>query len=379
MSECKQRWVPVKIWDGIIILLLLFLVSGLGTAANPDNGKIPNATSNATTTSNLSNSSVHVFKYKVQEDPYFTFSYPIEMNQTISSAEGRNTYHLTSAKEPQMSYLFTSAENPEWAPLNESALAKNEQMIVNTSVQDIKSRQLKVGKPDYKKWANFSSYFTSYLDLPNKELIYTLIMSNNQSVISAVLIEPDGMYNTDYGNFSLKSLLSVTPRDIEDGFTPERKGTDKSLGSTVNSTNKPTGKEIVYDPYVGLYYDTNTGYYYLPAYGVFYNPTTGDYYYPQEFGSYGTDNFIDYTGIYNPYNSGDTSYYDNLYSGYGGTSGYDATDIIMDTYNNRQQSLDASNAMWDDYIKGDQYYGVDDYGYTDPIDTTQEYIDYGLA
>ncbi|HWQ66667.1 MAG TPA: OCRE domain-containing protein [Methanospirillum sp.] len=326
------------------------------------------------------NTSSAIFEYKVQEDPFFTVAYPKHLNMTISSADGRNTYHLISTKEPPVTYLFTSQENSDWNLLNETGLQEYEQRVLET-VSGMNSKNLTKGDPIYRTAANQSSYFTSYVDNKTKELIYTLVMSTNDNIISAVLTEPAGLYNTDYGRFTLKSLLSLTPRDSERGFTfePAGNGTITREGKKAITTGS-SDKAIEFDPYVGLYVDTDTGYYYLPDYGVFYNPSTGDYYYPKEFGSYESNYFPDYTGTYDMSGGDSGGYYADLYSGYTGTSGgYDASGMIADAYNNRQETYDAANAMWSDYIRGDEYATIDSSGYIDPIDTIQEYKDYDLS
>jgi len=342
------------VWCGIILISVSIPVFAAGTG-------------NATDVS---------FEYKVQEDPYLTFAYPAGMTLTVTSADGRNTYNLINDKKHPVTYLFTSGENSEWAPLDEAMLADYGRNALTSAIGDISGRNLTEGKSLYLGDANLSSYFTSYLDTDTRELFYTLTLSDSDSVISGVLTEPVVLLDSEFGDFTIKSLLSLTPRTSEEGFVLELAGNDKSIGETINATASGSpDKAIAYDPYYGLYYDTDTRYYYLPQYGVFYDPTTGDYYYPEQFGSYGSDYFVDYSGTYDPY--GDYSgYYDNLYSGYGG---YDASGIISDAYNYRQDTYDAANAMWDDYIRGDTYYGTDDSGYLDPIDTIQEYQDYGLS
>ena len=298
------------------------------------------------------NASGSTFQYQVQEDPFFIFAYPQGMTLTITSANARNSYRLVN--DDKVSYAFSSAENEEWAPLKEAALADFEKTALATLTGNDSTRNITAGKPVFSSDANLSSYFTSYLDNDKKELIYVQILSTNQSVISGILVEPTSLYKTPFGDFTLKSLLSVSPRDMEKSFTLDRVGTDKSMGEKSNTTvaNETAEKAIAYDPYAGLYYDTDTGYYYLPYYGVFYDPNTGDYYYPQEFGNYGTNYFPDYTGTYDPYGLNTGGYYNGLYGGYGGTAGgYDATGIIQSVVDYRQSVMDASNDAWDAYIR----------------------------
>lgn len=329
-------------------------------------------------TDNSKNNSV--FDYKVQEDPYFTFAYPAGMVQTITSIDGRNTYRLVNDKKHPVTYYFTSAVNPDGVPLTETALAGFEASAIKEVLGPESSTNLSLGKPVFDSDTNQSSYFMSYLDNDKKDLIFVMVRSSGQQVVSAVLTEPAILYNTDYGNFTLKSLLSLTPRTLEVPFTLTPVGNDRKLGEKSNTTPRSSDKAIAYDPYSGLFYDTDTGYYYLPYYGVFYNPTTGDYYYPKEFGSYDSTYFPDYSGIYDTSGLNSGGYYDGLYGGYSGTSGgYDASDIINSAYTNRQETYDAANAMWSDYIRGDTYYGADSSGNLDPIDTIQEYKDYGLS
>ena len=354
MSE--RTWLPLlhgMIWC-IIILVSIIPVSGSTDTSGSQTG----------------------FEYRVQEDPFFTFAYPADMTLTVTSAGSRNTYNLINGKEHPVSYLITSAENSEWAPLNETGLADYAKDALVSVTGGSAPENLEQSEPTYQSNTNLSSYLTSYLDPDAKELTDILILSTSDSIISGVLSEPAALSKTEYGNFTLRSLFSITPRDSEKGFTLTLAGNDKSIGEKINATaTESPDKNIAYDPYLNYFYDTDTGYIYLPEYGVFYDDLTGDYYYPEEFGNYDSNFFVDYSGMYDP--NGDYSgYYDNLYSGYGG---YDASGIISDAYNYRQDTYDAANAMWDDYIRGDTYYGTDDSGYLDPIDTIQEYQDYGLS
>lgn len=319
------------------------------------------------------------YAFRVQEDPFFTFGYPDGMSLNVTSENGRNTYLLTTEKNPPVSLVVTSTENAEWAPLPEESLSGLEQSMRN-SVFQTASKNLTPGSKVYNSDENLSSYFVSYLDPDSRELIYSNVLSTNDTLIFAFLTEPAGLYQTEYGNFTLKSVLSITPRSPEQGFTYQLAGNDKNIETAIkNLTKGPETKDFVYDPYVGLYMDTDTGYYYIPQYGVFYDPKTGNIYYPGEFGTYDTDFFKDYAGLYSPSGTGTGGYYDGLYSGYTGYSGYDASDVINDAYQNRQNVYDAANAMWDDYILDNQYYTVDSSGYTEPIDTIQEYQDYDLS
>lgn len=312
------------------------------------------------------------YAYLVQEDPYFTFGYPAGMTLQVTAEDGRNTYHLQTKKDPPVTFVVTSMENPEWLVLPTETLLNYEEsarmkFIVN------ESHNLTWGKDQYSQDENRSTCFRSYLDEDMGELVFSSIMSTQDDVIYALLREPVGLYQTEYGNFTLKSLLSVRPRDPHQSynFTPVDLDADPSV--FLNAINSSSGtKDFAYDPYTGLYRDTDTGYYYIPNLGVFFDPTTNKFYYPSEFGNYSENFFQNYEGQYIP--SGTLGgYYDGLYAG------YDASDIIHDTYQNRQNVYDAANAMWRDYIRDNQYYGVDDSGYAEPIDTVQEYQDYGLS
>lgn len=254
------------------------------------------------------------FEYRVQEDPFFTFAYPADMTLTVTSAGSRNTYTLINGKEHPVSYLITSAENSEWAPLNETGLAEYATGALTSVTGESTTGNLEQSEPIYQSNANLSSYLISYLDPDAKELIDILILSNSDSIISGVLSQPAALSKTDYGNFTLRSLFSITPRDTGKGFTLALAGNDKSIGEKINGTaGESPDKNIAYDPYLNYFYDTDTGYVYLPEYGVFYDYLTGDYYYPEEFGNYDSDFFVDYSGTYDP--DGDYSgYYDNLYN-----------------------------------------------------------------
>lgn len=369
------------------VLALLACVSLVSSAAATDDLGV--GTGNLSPDAN--GSSIQSFKYKVQEDPYFTFAYPFSMNISPESVDGRTTYYLTKETLPEIRYIFSSAPNDAWAVLDTDNLKEIEQRQLDSYINGFASRNLTAAEPLFEKKDNMSIFSSSYLDSGKNELIYSLVISTPDDILTGILIEPKALYKHPYGDFAVKSLFSLFPRDLSGGLNLTLVGTDTSIGEKISGTvTTSTDKDIAYDPYSGLYYDTDTGYYYLPWYGVFYDPSTGNYYYPSQFGDYTAENFVDYSGDYytggseySDYGS-DTGYtggyYDNLYSGYTDSyTGYDASDIISDSYNYRQDVYDATNAMWDDYIRGDEYYGVDSYGNLDPIDTTQEYIDYELS
>jgi hypothetical protein len=348
-------------WSGVLSILLIVSLLPIAGAAETENLKTS-------------------FDYKVQEDPFFTFAYPLEMDLTITSADKRNSYNLVNDEKNSIQFFLTSEENFGWIPLDETELSKKGDYFRGMVIPDISSRNLTVGNPIFRNTENLSSLLTSYQDTDNNELIYSYVVSTDTSVITAVMTEPEMLYNSEYGDFILKSLLSITPRDAESGFTLNLIGTDLALGEEVNTANQDTAeREVAYDPFYGLYYDTETGYYYLPQYGVFYDPKTGNYYYPQEFGSIEEGTFPQYTGVYETSGSGAGGYYDSLFSGYSGIVSGDTSDIINDVYTNRQETYDAANAMWSDYIRGDEYATVDESGDINPIDSIQEYQDSDLC
>lgn len=312
------------------------------------------------------------FTYKVQEDPYFTFGYPAGMILNVTADNGRNTYHLHTFKTPAVRLMVTSMENPEWLVLPKDALVTYEssfgRMFLNNTSQNVT-----FGPGLFNQDENTSSYFTSYLDPDAKELAFSYVISSSDDIIYGMLREPAGLYHSAYGDFALKSLFSIQPR-MHEKFTYVPVDMTVDLDDALDElSNGPVTKDFVYDPYSGLFMDTDTGYYYIPNLGVFFDPKTNTFHYPSEFGTYDGNFFKTYLGNYSPNGMGMNGFYDGLYTG------YDATSTIQDVYQNRQNVYDAANAMWTDYIRDNQYYAVDDSGYAEPIDTIQEYQDYGLS
>ncbi len=155
---------------------------------------------------------------KILKDPSFIFAYPLDMSMTFTTSNNRDSYHIIDNKKG-VSYYLRSTKNTEQTPLNESALADFRSKTLRNLIRDKKSLIFTNGIGISHEYANLSYSSSTCSDQDTKQMYYGLIISNRQSIISAVLIEPFQFYHTDYGSFTLKSLLTLTPRNTDEPFT----------------------------------------------------------------------------------------------------------------------------------------------------------------